>query len=53
MIIEQENREEQLLKGGAVRRTVSIPQWMDRQAAETGLSHSRILQEALAERLGV
>jgi predicted RNase H-like HicB family nuclease len=37
--------------GGAVRRTVSIPQWMDRQAAEAGLSLSRILQDALAERL--
>lgn len=35
----------------AVRRTVSIPKWMDEQAVETGLSLSRVLQEALVEKL--
>jgi predicted RNase H-like HicB family nuclease len=35
----------------AVRRTVSIPKWMDEEAASDGLSLSRILQDALAERL--
>jgi predicted RNase H-like HicB family nuclease len=35
----------------AVRRTVSIPRWMDEEAASGGLSLSRILQDALAKRL--
>jgi predicted RNase H-like HicB family nuclease len=37
--------------GRAVRRTVSIPKWMDERVAETGLSLSRILQDALITRL--
>jgi predicted RNase H-like HicB family nuclease len=35
----------------AVRRTVSIPKWMDEKAVSSGLSLSRILQDALTERL--
>lgn len=35
----------------AVRRTVSIPKWMDDKVIETGLSLSRVLQDALRERL--
>ncbi|MDR0663149.1 MAG: type II toxin-antitoxin system HicB family antitoxin [Spirochaetaceae bacterium] len=35
----------------AVRRMVSIPKWMDDKAASSGLSLSRILQDALTERL--
>ena len=35
-----------------VRRTVSIPKWMDEQAAAAGISLSRVLQDALKERLG-
>jgi predicted RNase H-like HicB family nuclease len=35
----------------AVRRTVSIPKWLDDKAVSSGLSLSRILQEALTERL--
>ncbi|MDR0585930.1 MAG: type II toxin-antitoxin system HicB family antitoxin [Treponema sp.] len=35
----------------AIRRTVSIPKWMDDKAVSSGLSLSRILQDALAERL--
>ncbi len=35
----------------AVKRTVSIPQWMDEQVAAKGLSLSRVLQDALRERL--
>ena len=35
----------------AVRRTVSIPKWMDIRAAEARLSLSRVLQDALSERL--
>lgn len=39
--------------GRAVKRTVSIPKWMDDQVAESGLSLSRVLQDALKERLHV
>ena len=35
----------------AVRRTVSIPKWMDEKVSATGLSLSRVLQDALRERL--
>ena len=35
----------------AVRRTVSIPRWMDDKASEAGLSLSRVLQDALRDRL--
>lgn len=37
--------------GRAVRRTVSIPKWMDDKVTETGLSLSKVLQEALKDRL--
>jgi predicted RNase H-like HicB family nuclease len=37
--------------GRAVKRTVSIPKWMDDLVAENGLSLSRVLQDALSERL--
>ena len=37
----------------AVRRTVSIPNWLDIKAADAGISLSKILQEALKARLGV
>lgn len=36
----------------AVRRTVSIPKWMDDQVSAAGLSLSRVLQDALKDRLG-
>jgi predicted RNase H-like HicB family nuclease len=35
----------------AVKRTVSIPKWMDDKAVQSGLSLSRVLQDALSERL--
>lgn len=35
----------------AVRRTVSIPGWLDAEAFEAGLSLSKILQDALKEKL--
>jgi len=35
----------------AVKRTISIPKWMDDKAAQSGLSLSRVLQDALRERL--
>lgn len=37
----------------AVRRTVSIPKWMDDMVLDAGLSLSRVLQDALKERLRV
>lgn len=37
--------------GRAVKRTVSIPKWMDDKVSESGLSLSRVLQEALREKL--
>lgn len=37
----------------AVRRTVSIPGWMDTKAADAGISLSKVLQDALKEKLGV
>ena len=35
----------------AVKRTVSIPKWMDDKVIQSGLSLSRVLQDALSERL--
>ena len=37
--------------GRAVKRTVSIPKWMDDGAVKSGLSLSRVLQDALRDRL--
>lgn len=37
----------------AVKRTVSIPKWLDDKAIEAGLSLSRVLQDALKDRLNV
>lgn len=34
----------------AVKRTVSIPKWMDDEVSQRGLSLSRVLQDALKER---
>jgi len=35
----------------SVRRSVSLPKWMDDKAIGAGLSLSRVLQDALTERL--
>ena len=37
--------------GYAVKRTVSIPKWMDEKVTKSGLSLSRVLQDALSEQL--
>lgn len=37
----------------AIKRTVSIPKWMDDKVTEAGLSLSRVLQDALREKLNV
>ncbi len=34
----------------AIKRTVSIPKWMDEKAIQSGLSLSRVLQDALSQR---
>jgi predicted RNase H-like HicB family nuclease len=41
----------EIKNGRAVKRTVSIPQWMDERASVSGLSLSRVLQDALKARL--
>ena len=41
----------ELKDGRAVKRTVSLPQGLDDQASAAGLSLSRILQDALKDRL--
>jgi predicted RNase H-like HicB family nuclease len=35
----------------AVKRTISLPKWLDDKAVESGLSLSRVLQDALTQRL--
>lgn len=37
----------------AVRRTVSLPKWLDDQVSAAGISLSRVLQDALKERFGM
>ena len=37
----------------AVKRTVSIPKWMDEKVAASGLSLSRVLQDALSQKLNM
>lgn len=37
----------------AIRRTISIPKWMDDKVTESGLSLSRVLQEALRDKFNV
>lgn len=37
----------------AVRRTVSLPKWLDDQVSNAGLSLSRVLQDALKDRLNI
>lgn len=39
--------------GRAVKRTVSIPRWMDDKASEASLSLSRVLQDALKDKLNI
>ena len=37
----------------SVRRNVSIPAWLDKKASEAKINVSRVLQEALIEKLNV
>ena len=38
--------------GRAVKRTVSLPKWMDDAASEMGLSLSKVLQDVLKTKIG-
>jgi predicted RNase H-like HicB family nuclease len=37
----------------SVKKTLSIPQWMDEMASEKGINFSKVLQDALARQLHV
>jgi predicted RNase H-like HicB family nuclease len=37
----------------AIKRTVSLPQWLDAMAQDAGLNFSQTIQDALKEQLGV
>jgi len=36
-----------------VKKTLTIPKWLDREATKSHINFSRVLQEALKERLGI
>lgn len=42
-----------LMKGKAVKKTLSIPAWLNTAALNAGLNFSHILQEALKRELGI
>ena len=53
-----ENQFTNLVRAGirdnrAIRRTVSIPGWLDAKAIDAGISLSKVLQDALKRQLGV
>jgi hypothetical protein len=37
----------------AVKKTLSIPEWLNEKATEANINFSQVLQEALKEKLGV
>jgi predicted RNase H-like HicB family nuclease len=37
----------------SVKKTLSIPEWLNTRAEEAGMNFSKVLQEALKEKLGV
>lgn len=37
----------------AVRKNVSIPAWLDQRAREDGLNLSKVLQDALMEKMNI
>ena len=42
-----------LLNNKAVKKTLSIPEWLNESAIAAGLNFSQVLQEALMQKLGV
>lgn len=42
-----------LLNNKAVKKTLSIPEWLNESAISAGLNFSQVLQEALMKKLGV
>lgn len=41
------------IRNKAVKKTLTIPQWLNERATEKNLNFSHILQEALKEELGI
>lgn len=39
--------------GKAVKKTLSIPQWLDEEAKQRGINFSQVLQDALKDKMGV
>jgi antitoxin HicB len=46
-------RYRKLLNGRAVKKTLSIPEWLNESAAAAGINFSQTLQEALKAKLGL
>ena len=42
-----------LLKNKAVKKTLSIPEWLNEAATAAGMNFSQVLQDALKEKLGL
>ncbi|WP_130838711.1 type II toxin-antitoxin system HicB family antitoxin [Lachnoclostridium sp. Marseille-P6806] len=42
-----------LMKNQAVKKTLSIPEWLNEAAIAAGLNFSQVLQDALKEKIGV
>ena len=47
------DRYRRLLRNKAVRKTLSVPEWLNDAALAEGLNFSQVLQEALKEKLGI
>ena len=47
------DRYRRLLRNKAVRKTLSVPEWLNEAALAEGLNFSQVLQEALKEKLGI
>lgn len=47
------DRYRRLLRNKAVRKTLSVPEWLNEAALAAGLNFSQVLQEALKEKLGI
>ncbi len=43
---------QKLTNAKAVKKTLSIPQWLNEAATEMGVNFSQVLQEALMQKIG-
>lgn len=41
------------IRNHAVKKTLTIPYWLDEEAKQAGINFSQVLQDALKERIGV